>query len=405
MRRLLLSVGIVSFSVMFAISVVGPLLSKLAETDNIPLGGHPNTSIGVIFALGGLTLALFQVPFARMADRMGRRRFITAGSIGVGVFILMLGYSRLVADSLGLSFEIKALGWDASTLLLALFRSLQGAAAAATWPVLMAVLAALIPPERMGTAMGVFGASFGLGMSLGPVLGPALASIAGIHSPFQLSFILALLAALASMLIPESRGARPKRRVGGVRDPLLIALSLTAFSLLYCMGALVVIYPKYMTDTLGLGMDEVAVAMALAGLTYTFLQPLTGRVADMVDKRLLVATGLPLAGLAVALAGSASTTTVIYASMLLFGVSGSLAFPASNALVGIIAPRGREGAYTGVYNAMLSLGVMLSPIVVGYMADASGYRAAFLTPLILSLAVTTLFTWIFTGWRGRNIRL
>ena len=398
MRRLLAIVGIVAFSVMFAISVVGPLLSRLAEEDGIPLGPRPNTSIGLVFALGGLTLALFQVPFARMADRVGRKLFIVSGSMAVGVFILALGYSKALASVLGIEDLRGPMGWRGSTLLLAFFRALQGAAAAATWPVLMSVLAACVPEDRMGAAMGVFGASFGLGMSLGPVAGPALASAAGIHSSFILAFILALAAGSTATMLPEIRGSGHRERgevEAGTRDPRLVALSLLAFSLLFCMGALVVIYPRYMEDELGLGMRDVALAMALASLTYTFLQPLAGRVADMADKRMLASIGLLAAATAVAAAGQASGRTAIYVSMTVFGVAGAFAFPASNALVGLIAPEGREGSYTGLYNAMLSMGVTLSPIVVGFSADTVGYAAAFAVPLIVALISVIIFAWVF----------
>ncbi|MDK2383878.1 MAG: MFS transporter, partial [Candidatus Korarchaeota archaeon] len=276
---------------------------------------------------------------------------------------------------------------------------IQGAAAAATWPVLMSVLVSAVPQDRMGAAMGVFGASFGLGMSLGPVLGPALASVAGIHFPFVLSFLLASAAALAALGLPETRGGAAERGIGGISDPRLASLSLVAFSLLFCMGALVVIFPRYMTDELGLGMGEVALAMALASLTYTFLQPAAGRVADAVDKRVLVVAGLPAAAVSVLLAGNTREACLIYAYMLLFGFAGAFVFPASNAMVGLIAPPGREGTYTGFYNAMLSMGVTVSPIAVGLVADASGYSLAFATPLLVASAATMVFAFVFYGGR------
>ncbi|MEB2836917.1 MAG: MFS transporter [Desulfurococcales archaeon] len=394
--RLLASTGLIAFSIMFSISIVGPLLSSLAEEEGIPLGGKPNTSIGVIFALGGLALALAQAPLARAADRLGRRGFVLWGSVGVAASVLLIGYSRETAEALGLGFRVESLGWDASTVILAVARTLQGVAAAATWPVLLSIIASSTGGSRMGTAMGVFGASFGLGMALGPVIGPALAAAAGIHAPFLLSAALALASAAAALPLPRgvpggALGARGSPRVSPMRDPLLLSLGLIAFTLLYAMGSLVVIYPRYMLDVLHMSMRQLALAMALASLTYALLQPVTGRLADLIDKRIPILVGHPLAGASVALAGLSHGTTSVYASMLLFGAAGATAFPAATAMVGLIAPRGREGAYTGVYNALLSLGVTVSPIAIGLIADTHGYPAAFSSVLPMVLAATLLF--------------
>ncbi|MEB3806678.1 MAG: MFS transporter [Desulfurococcales archaeon] len=397
MRKLILSIAIVAFSVMFSISIVGPLLSSLAEAEGIPLGDKPNTSIGIIFSLGGFSLALSQIPLARLADRLGRKWFIFWGSLGVALSVLLIGYAREAAEALGLHITLDPLGWDESTLMLALARTLQGIAAAATWPVLLSILASELPVASMGTAMGVFGASFGLGMSLGPVAGPGVSSKLGIHAPFILSAVLAVLAALASLAIKETRAHRGRRseKKASVRDPRLISLGLVAFTLLYAMGALVVIYPRYMTSELGLSLGDLAVAMALASLTYSLLQPLTGRLADMVDRRLLVMISHPLAGIAVLLAGLSKGIAEIYASMLLFGLAGALTFPAATALLGSIAPKGLEGTYTGIYNAMLSFGVTISPITVGLLADSLGYEAAFASVFPTVLAATVVFALIY----------
>ncbi|MET1101265.1 MAG: MFS transporter [Pyrodictiaceae archaeon] len=376
--------AVTTFSIMFSIAVVGPLLGELADAESIPLGSAPNTTIGVIFSLGGLTLALAQVPVALAADRYGRRRFIFLGSLVVAVSVAGIGYAGSLAELLGLRGLSLPLGWDGSTLLLALLRVIQGLGAAATWPIMMALLSVIVPEELLGTAMGVFGASFGLGMSLGPVLGPALATM-DIHLPFTVAGILGVVAAGSALLLPEARARVVRRRRRRILiAPDLLALSIVAFTLLYTMASLVVIYPRYMIKMLGLGMSDVAIAMAFAGLTYTLLQPATGKLADKLDKKLLIVPGLPVAGISALAAIVSASPALVYMSMLFFGLAGALVFPAASSLVGIRAPEGMEGAYMGFYNAMLSLGVTVSPIIVGLLSDTLGYLIAFSTPLILS---------------------
>ncbi len=385
-------IAFVTFSAMFTISVVGPLLGVLADVDRVPLGGNPNTSIGVIFALGGLSLAAFQIPFASLSDRFGRKKFIVAGSIAVGFFVLMLGYSKRISEFLGL--EVGGVGgWGGSTYLMAGFRFLQGAAAAATWPILMALISSEFPAESMGTAMGVFGASFGLGMALGPVLGPTVASVSSVHTPFVVAFALSFAAGVLALILRERGGVKSSRAFSIPRDLRLYVLSLVVFAMMFGMGEVVVIYPRYFTGVLGYGLGELAAAMAAASLSFAFLQPLMGRLADKYDKVKLTILGLILFTAATTLLILSRSSFEVYGAMLLFGVAGSLTFPAASSILALISPRGREGAYSGFYNMVLSLGVTISPIVVGALADVGGYVAGFTsTPVLTIIAVSAFLT-------------
>ncbi len=101
LKKLLIIIALVSFSVMFSISVVGPLLNEIAIVENIPLGSNPNTVLGVIFSSGTLALALFQVPFAVIADKIGRRKTIFIGIFLLTIVVFLIGYVGELAFYLG----------------------------------------------------------------------------------------------------------------------------------------------------------------------------------------------------------------------------------------------------------------------------------------------------------------
>ena len=164
---------------------------------------------------------------------------------------------------------------------------------------------------------------------------------------------------------------------------------------MFGMGEVVVIYPRYFTGVLGYGMGDLAIALAAASLSYAFLQPLTGKLADRYNKRMLIATGFVAFIAATALISLLREKTAIYGAMLLFGVGGAVAFPASSSLLALISPKDRKGAYSGFYNMVLSLGVTISPVVIGAIVDAVGYPAGFTTTPFLAIATLTVFLIIF----------
>ncbi len=255
----------------------------------------------------------------------------------------------------------------------------------------MALILVYFKEENIGFAMGVFGAFFGLGMSLGPVIGLTLEASSNIHTPFIVSAMLGLISTVAILVLPRERKVSIKRKRRFVMDKRLIILSLIAFMLLYTMGSIVVIYPRFMRNVLNMSVGDVAIAMAAASLTYTFLQPIAGKVADKVNKQILILiASIPFIPI-VSIFGFLHQLNEIVISMTLFGILGGFIFPASNSLVGVIAPQGMENIYSGFYNMMLSLGVTISPIVIGVLSDTLGYEYAYISNGVLMTIVLILF--------------
>ncbi|TDK25307.1 DHA2 family efflux MFS transporter permease subunit [Arthrobacter crusticola] len=116
----------------------------------------------VIWVTSAYLLA-FAVPLlitGRLGDRFGPRRIYLVGLV---VFTLSSAWCGL-ADSVG-------------TLILA--RVLQGLGAAFMTPQTMSVITRIFPPERRGTAMGLWGSVAGVATLVGPVLGGVLVDSLG----------------------------------------------------------------------------------------------------------------------------------------------------------------------------------------------------------------------------------
>lgn len=108
-------------------------------------------------------LLAYAVPLmitGRLGDRFGQRTLYIAG---LGVFTLASAGCGL-ADSIGL---------------LILARVVQGLGAALMAPQTMSIITRIFPPERRGTAMGLWGATAGVATLVGPILGGVLVDTAG----------------------------------------------------------------------------------------------------------------------------------------------------------------------------------------------------------------------------------
>ena len=386
----LLTIGILTFSVMLSISIVGPLLSLLVSEESIYLGVNPNFSIGLIFALGGLSLSIFQIPFSNLSYRYGNRKLIIIGDIFVAVSVLLIGYSGYLSRTL--VGDPILIGWSLSAWLLALLRILQGVGGAATWPILMATIPSVINEEEIGLAMGIFGASFGLGMALGPVLGPTIAALTNIYAPFIIAASIAFISIFLAIKIPNNKVRNIERNIFEIPNRIdIILLSIAGFTLMYSMGTLVVIYPRYLLNILGFNVKELALLMALASLSFAFLQPIFGKISIRIGFKRQIIIGLLITMFSVTIISVTKDLLSISLAMFLFGFSGAIMFPAASSLLTKLSDASELNKNTGFFNMMISLGVTLSPILVGLISDTFSYKIAFITlPIVVLIGLISI---------------
>jgi len=130
------------------------------------------------------------------------------------------------------------------------------------------------------------------------------------------------------------------------------------------------------------------------GTAFTLLYAVVGlplgRLADAGRRTLLLAGGAPLWSAMTALSGLATGFGALFGARLAVGVGEAVCAPAATSLIGDLFPSARRGRATAVFMLGLPLGVGLSYAVGGAIAQAWGWRAAFLAAGVPGLAVAAL---------------
>jgi EmrB/QacA subfamily drug resistance transporter len=150
-----------------------------------------------------------------MADRFGRRRVFL---IGMGVFMLGSLLCSLATNIHGLIA----------------FRVLQALGATMLNPVAMSIIVNTFhEPKARARAIGIWGAVAGVSMALGPLIGGALTQSIGWRSIFWVNLPIGAAAmVLATLYIPESKAAQP-RRVDPVGQTLVfVALAMLTYAVI-----------------------------------------------------------------------------------------------------------------------------------------------------------------------------
>jgi EmrB/QacA subfamily drug resistance transporter len=127
-----------------------------------------------------IATAIFQVPFARLGDLVGRKRVFICGIATFSVFTFLCGLA------------------PSGSLLIA-FRGLSGLGCAMMFGTSMAILTAIFPPQERGKAIGINTAVVYFALASGPFVGGLLTHYWGWKSLFFLTGIFGLLVIAGSL--------------------------------------------------------------------------------------------------------------------------------------------------------------------------------------------------------------
>ena len=168
-----------------------------------------------------LTVAMFLVPFGRIADIYGRKRIFLLG-------VLIYTLSSLLSTL------------SPSAFFLILFRVFQGIGASMTFSTGLAILISVFPPGERGKVLGINVAAVYLGLSCGPFLGGLLTHYFGWRSIFLTNLPLGLLILLLTFWKLREEWIEAKGEKFDV-----------AGSILYCLTLVVMMYGLSLLPKIG----------------------------------------------------------------------------------------------------------------------------------------------------------
>lgn len=376
-----------------------------------------------------LVFASLLVTFGRLGDMFGRKRFFIVGLSVFGLGSLLCGLS-------------------ATPTLLIASRVLQAAGAAFMMPATLSLTAVNFPPEQRGMAMGIWGAVTGVATAVGPSLGGWITELASWNYIFFINVPIVLVAVpFALWAIPESRDERPhtvdwlgaalsivtlaslsygliegpgkgwdspevlglfaaavvgllafllweRRATEPIMDlklfksPAFTAGNASGAILMFGMMGMFFLLPIYMQ--VNLGYDAIKTGFALTPMSgaILFAAPLSGRLSDKIGSRWLVFAGMLTAAAAVfwlSFMPYDSGWQFLVGPLVVAGVGMGLVMAPMTSAVMAVAPRGEEGAASGVLSTMRQLGGLFGVAVLGAL-----FQTAMVASLVAGLQDVTV---------------
>ncbi|MFI1398771.1 DHA2 family efflux MFS transporter permease subunit [Streptomyces sp. NPDC020681] len=363
-----------------------------------------------------LTFAVLLMLGAALGDRFGRRRLFIVG------LTIFTGASAAAALAPGIDALIAA-------------RAVQGVGAAVMMPLTLTLLTAAVPAARRGAALGIFSAVTGLAVASGPLIGGTLTEHISWQWIFWLNVPIGLvLLPLARTRLGESYAPHARLDVPGTllvsgglfgivyalingqadgwtstpilgslilgavlllafvrhgitsKNPMLpmrlfrdrAFFGINAASLLMFLGMFgsIFLLSQFLQGVAGYSPTQAGLRMLPWTGMPLLVAPIAGYLSDKIGGRPVVATGLALQAIGLAMFAMVLEPGVSYATQLpaliFSGVGMALYFaPAASVVMSSVRP-GEQGMASGANNALREVGGALGIAILGAVFAAQG---------------------------------
>ena len=380
--KLIYYLSLIGFFAIFSTTLSkNPVLSLYTKA----LGGS-DLIIGLIAAFSPLAGILFSFPVGILSDRIGRKKLLITSAI---IFLI----SPL------LYLFVNSAVW------LIPLRFFHGLATAILGPVISAIIVENYSSDK-GEKLGFYNSSTLVGRTLAPILGGAIISFFAISGSlinykyvYLAAFILAIPVFILILAFKDQTRHKPlavnlAEFYSDIKyfflNKKIATTALVQLSIYFAYGAFETYLPIYLSIR-GIPAYQIGLIFSIQIFSIALSQPIFGKIADSMDKRIQIVFGVVALGIAMACIGFLSSVYLIILTGILFSLGLSFSTIAINAYIAEISKKDKLGTSFGGLGSLMDVGQSMGPIATGVAITYVSFKAGFALSLVLALVIVVIF--------------
>lgn len=340
--------------------------------------GLSYTLVAVVLAALGLGAVLGGLPSGSIAGRLGPEWLFVGATVATGLTAALLGISTAVFALVG-------------------FRLLYGMGAVGMRVSVQMLVNMAVPVRLRGRSMSGLGGAVRLAFFVGPLVGGVLVDWVGFSATFMVCGVTTLCGLIPFLAVRRDRpgGQRfdrptvPWSSLGDAlrrhRGLLLLAGIGSALVMTVREGRNVVV--PLIGDELGLSATSVGALVAIGTGADLLLFPVAGWLMDRFGRLYAIVPAFSLLGIGMFVLGLSDTTTGAIVAGVIMGIGNGMSAGTMLTLGGDLAPAD-AGPFLAALGMMQDGGVVIGPILVGWLADTAGLtQSALVLAVVMFVAI------------------
>jgi MFS family permease len=355
----------VSFLVAIGFGLIIPAIPIFASSF-----GVSKTAIGLIVSAFAVMRFSSGLISGKLVDRFGERAVLGFGLFMVSFFTLLTAMSQSYTQLL-------------------VFRTLGGLGSSMFSVSAGSLLMRSVSDDVRARAQSLYNGGFLVGGVAGPAFGGILSGIS-LRAPFFVYSITLAMAGMVALFSLSEKRLGKKVDIPGDQiettslkeafklKPYQIALVLAFVNNWVLFGLRSSILPLFVTEQLKSTASIAGLGITIGALMQGIFLLKAGKFSDQSGRKSALLIGSTVVLLGILTLAFTTNITFYFISMALLGLGGAYVGTAPGSVVGDII-RGRGGQVIAAWQMAGDAGMIVGPILVGYLTDTFSYETAFLT--------------------------
>jgi len=326
---------------MMSFNVIIPELNQFITL----LGGAKDK--GLIITLFTISAAISRPFSGKISDTIGRKKVMVIGMVVSVIVSLLYPLSYSIGFFLALRF-------------------LHGFSAGFFPTGATALLTDIIPENKRGQAMGIWGTFISLGIGAGQGLGSIISDQIGLNGLFLFASGIAMLSGFLISNVKETLEVRqnftPKTLLINIKDvfePSIIPSAIVMFLSASCSGIIFVLTPDISKF---LGIENKGWFFIFYVLTTILVRLFFSSMSDKIGRRKTLSIGMIFLIVSMVLIGLSTSILSYTIASIVFGIATGITSPTLFAWTADLSHKDRRGVGSGTMFIALELGIMLGSL-------------------------------------------
>ena len=335
---------------------------------------------GLIITLFTISAAISRPFSGKLTDTIGRKKVIY-----LGIFFSML-ISWLYPFSFSVFFFLS-------------LRFLHGFSAGFTPTGTTALLTDLIPANKRGQAMGIWGTFISLGFGVGQFSGSWIGINFGMDALFLIAGFISVISGLFLLRVEETLenpqkfdGSQLKVNWTDVIEPSVVPAAIVMILTASCSGIIFVLAP----DISGfLGIENKGFFFGFYVISTIFVRLFTSSLSDRIGRRETMLIGVCILLLSMILLSRVDSYNSFVLAAIVFGLATGVSSPTLFAWTADLSHIKRRGVGAGTIFIALEAGIMLgsSSTIITYDNTPQSIQNVFVFGVIMSILAILYLLW------------
>ncbi len=362
-------------------SLIVPILPLYAQTFAVSAWW-----IGFLLAIQAVPRVFANMPAGRLADRWGAHRLL---AVAAGIVTL-----SALAGALAPNYGV-----------LLLTRVVQGVGTAISQTSGLTYTAGISRPDNRARLISLFQGSYLLGNSIGPVVGGVAAQYFGLRAPFYLYTLLSFLTGVWMLArLPDPRRLSPAGAGAQKARPGFI-VSLRGIMghsgvLLACLMGLLAAYTRSGSRDMALPLlgqalhaseGQIGLALTLIFIMNVAVLYAAGTLADRYGSKAVIVPSWAITAAGLVLMALAPGYGLLLIGAGVYGLAAGIGNPVPAVYIANAVESQAQGMALGAYRTFNDLGLIVGPLVMGWMIERSGAGGGVLFNAALVAVIAVAF--------------